>query len=127
MYCPKCGYQNNDNTDKCFQCSEIFPKEEKSEKVISVQCTPVKIETYLIHSILCTLFCCIPTGIAALFYSSKADSAAIKGNIAVAKIAAEKSKRWCLISFVLGIVGPIITIIILVIVFAILGISLANH
>jgi hypothetical protein len=55
-------------------------------------------------SIVATLFCCLPTGIAAIVYSSQARSKSQAGDTAGASEAARKAQMWLVISVVLGVV-----------------------
>lgn len=66
---------------------------------------------YMVWSILTTLLCCLPAGIAAIIYSSKVDKAWAQGNKAEAQKSSEQAKLWCLISFGGGIVIFIISFI----------------
>jgi len=63
----------------------------------------VDIPNYLWQSIVVTLFCCLPTGIAAIVYASKVNSLKMIGDIHGAKAASESAKTWCWVSFGLGL------------------------
>jgi hypothetical protein len=62
-------------------------------------------------SIAATLLCCLPTGIAAIVYSSQARSKSQAGDTAGASEAARKAQMWLIISVVLGLVGGFIYLI----------------
>ena len=64
---------------------------------------PVKVPNYLVHSILCTLCCCLPFGIVAIVYASKVDGLANMGNTAAALEASGKAKLWCWIGLGMGL------------------------
>jgi predicted secreted protein len=51
-------------------------------------------------SILATLFCCLPTGIAAIVYSAQANSKSQVGDTAGASQAAKNANIWLVISVV---------------------------
>jgi hypothetical protein len=68
------------------------------------QTPPPKIETYLVHSILVTLFCCLPLGIPAIVYAANANSKLGAGDTAGALRASQNAKTWCLISLVAGLI-----------------------
>ena len=61
------------------------------------------IPNYLWQSIVVTLFCCLPFGIAAIVFASKVDTLRASGNIAEATEASRKAKMWCWWSFGLGL------------------------
>lgn len=55
-------------------------------------------KTWLIESILVTLFCCLPFGIVALIYSSRVESRFFAGRIAEAQEASRSARTWVLVS-----------------------------
>ena len=61
------------------------------------------IPNYLVQSILITLCCCMPFGIAAIVYASKVEGLERMGDIAGAQVASAKAKMWCWIGFGIGI------------------------
>ena len=60
--------------------------------------------TYLVLSILCTLLCCLVTGIGAVVYSAQVSSKYYAGDIEGAKRASRRAEIWIIVSVVLGIV-----------------------
>lgn len=68
--------------------------------------TPPK--NWLVESILVTIFCCLPFGIAGIVYAAKVESKYYSGDVAGAQKAAEEAKKWTMISFVLGIISAVI-------------------
>jgi len=68
----------------------------------------VKIPNYLVQSILVTLCCCLPFGIAAIVFAAQVNSKIAAGDIAGAQESSRKAKMWCWISFGVGIVVNII-------------------
>ena len=67
---------------------------------------------YLVYSILCTLCCCLPTGIVALVYSSKVNDKLRRGDYEGAQAASRNARLWCWVSFGLGIPAMIVGVII---------------
>jgi|TARA_B100000959_G_C14848671_1_gene569148 hypothetical protein len=67
------------------------------------QVTSPRIPNYLVQSILVTLCCCMPFGIAAIVYASKVEGLERMGDIAGAQEASGKAKMWCWIGFGVGI------------------------
>jgi hypothetical protein len=68
-------------------------------------------KTWLVESILVTLFCCLPFGIAGIVNASKVESSFYAGNLAEANRRSAEAKKWTTIAFWLGIVGTIAYII----------------
>ena len=66
------------------------------------------VPNYLVQSIMVTLCCCMPFGIAAIVFAAKVDGLASSGRIAEAQEASRKAKMWCWIGFGLGIPGTIL-------------------
>ena len=73
MYCPKCGTQNDDNAFKCVQCGEVLQHIQQADAPVG------SVPNYLAHSILATLFCCMPFGIVSIVYAAQ-----VNGNLTVA-------------------------------------------
>ena len=63
------------------------------------------VPTYLVQSILATLFCCMPFGIVAIVYAAQVGSKLSIGDYNGAADASAKAKMWCMISFGLGLLG----------------------
>ncbi|KAJ8280622.1 hypothetical protein GJAV_G00057000 [Gymnothorax javanicus] len=75
--------------------------------------TPVS--THLVWSIITTLCCCLPIGIAAIVYSSKASGANSAGDVARAQEASRTAKILNIVGLVLGIIIIIIVIVLQVV------------
>jgi len=67
-----------------------------------------QIPNYLTQSILVTLLCCVPFGIAAIVNAAQVNSKLAAGDIAGAMQSSEKAKNWCWWSFGLGLAIGII-------------------
>lgn len=65
-------------------------------------------KTWLVESILATLFCCLPLGIVGIVNATSVESKFQAGDIQGATLASENAKKWTVISIVLGIVGGFI-------------------
>jgi hypothetical protein len=70
------------------------------------------IPNYLTQAILCTLFCCVPTGIVAIIYASQVNSRKQVGDFGGAAEASGKAQTWCWVSFGLGLIVIILNVII---------------
>lgn len=65
-------------------------------------------KTWLVESILATLFCCLPFGIVGIVYSVKVDSAYRAGDYDAARKASREAGTWTKVSFFIGLGGVII-------------------
>lgn len=70
-----------------------------------------KPDSYLVWSILSTVLCCMPFGIAAIVYSTKVDSLWNSGDELGAQDASKKAKMWMLIAVGCGVLAYIIIVI----------------
>ncbi|MGB4205819.1 MAG: CD225/dispanin family protein [Bacteroidales bacterium] len=68
-------------------------------------------KTWLVESILVTLFCCLPFGIVGIVYAAKVESRFYAGDIVGANRAAAEAKKWTTISFWIGIAAGLIYLI----------------
>ena len=66
---------------------------------------PGQVRNYLVPSILATLFCCLPGGIAAIVFSAQANSKLKVGDVAGAADASRKARLWLIVSVVVGLLG----------------------
>lgn len=64
---------------------------------------PVMPKTWLIESILVTLFCCLPFGIVGVVYAAGVDSKFSRGDYDGSAHASKEAGRWTQIGFFLGI------------------------
>lgn len=72
-------------------------------------------KTWLVESILVTLFCCLPFGIAGIVNAAKVESRFYAGDIGGANRSSEEAKKWTLVSVWLGLAVGAIYIIVVVI------------
>jgi hypothetical protein len=70
------------------------------------------IPNYLVQSIIATLCCCLPLGVVAIIFSAQVNSKLAAGDIAGAREASGKAKMFCWISFGIGILGILISLLI---------------
>ena len=83
--------------DRVPELMQLFPQHVSR----LVQCPP----TYLAWAVVLTLLCCLPAGIVAIVYSSNVESKYAQGDLAGAQRASQNAQIWCILSFVLGIIG----------------------
>lgn len=128
MKCPKCGWDNPDNTTKCNNCftdmapaapqqpqyTQQMPQQPYGQQPYApgaVQNVP----DYLIWSILATLFCCLIPGIAAIVKAASANGKKNAGDYYGAMQDANAAKTWLWWSFGLGLAGSLAYIAIFVV------------
>lgn len=68
----------------------------------------VQPKTWLVESILVTLFCCLPFGIVGIVNAAKVNSLYASGNIETAQQASATAAKWTKIGFIVGIVVIIV-------------------
>ena len=68
---------------------------------------PINGTPYLIFSILTTLCCCLPLGIAAIVFSSKINALQNSGDYAGAQSAAKKAKILCIVGAIGGLIASV--------------------
>lgn len=69
-----------------------------------------KVPNYLTASILMTIFCCLPFGIVAIIKSTQVNSRLLLGDYQGAVAASEQAKKWCWISFIVGLITTVLYI-----------------
>lgn len=138
MKCPKCGAENYDNAVYCTSCGEALqntqeqppqqpaypqqpqqggyqqPQQPAYQQPMYQQQPVPQVNNYLVWSILVTIFCCLPFGIAAIVFSSKVNTLLAQGNYAGAMDASKKAKTWCIV----GAIGFVVVLIFYIILFA---------
>lgn len=71
-------------------------------------------KSWLLESILVTLFCCLPFGIAGIVNASRVESRYYAGDIEGAMRASQEAGKWTKVAFWLGIVGVLLYVILAV-------------
>lgn len=61
------------------------------------------VPTYLPQAILSTIFCCQPVGIVAIVYAAQVNTKLQAGDYEGAITASDNAKKWCWITFAVGI------------------------
>ena len=75
-----------------------------------VMATGAAVPNYMVWAILVTIFCFLPTGIAAIVFASQVGTKLAAGDRAGAVESSNKAKMWCIISAVVGAVFVVIGI-----------------
>jgi hypothetical protein len=95
------------------------PSSEPSIPVASAASLPraptQAIPDYLPWSIAATLLCCLPAGIAAIYYSTKANSARTTGDFETARRQAQIARKWLIAAVVIGIVFTFVYLVIAIV------------
>jgi len=119
--CPDCGSNVSSEATTCPNCGKpLNSSSEKSNLESGDYGNPPK--TWLLESILATIFCCIPLGIVGIIYAARVESNWYAGRKELAINSSKNAKTWTLITFFTGL-----TIIILYLLFAVvIGISAAS-
>jgi interferon-induced transmembrane protein/zinc ribbon protein len=95
MYCTHCGTERADGATVCGKCGQ---------RVAFVP-PATEVPTYLVHSILVTLCCCLPLGVVAVIYAAQVNSKLAVGDVAGAQVASRRARTWVIVTFTLGIVS----------------------
>jgi hypothetical protein len=69
------------------------------------------VPNYLWQSIVCTLCCCLPFGVAAIVFAAQVNAKLGTGDVQGAMESSRKAKLWCWLSFGCGIVANTIFLI----------------
>ena len=64
--------------------------------------TGAAVDNYMVWAVLVTLFCFLPTGIAAIVFASQVSTKLAAGDYAGAMESSRKAKMWCIVSAVAG-------------------------
>jgi predicted secreted protein len=65
---------------------------------------PVNLQTYMVPAVLVTLFCFLPTGVAAIVYASQVTAKLNAGDVRGAEKASANARTWVIVSAVAGVV-----------------------
>ena len=68
-------------------------------------------KTWLVESILVTIFCCLPFGIVSIINAAQVDSKYNSGDIDDAQRSSDEAKRWLNYSIIAAVVGIVLYII----------------
>src|SRR5438128_1606783 len=129
--CPSCGAQNEPTAATCARCfaplsgaPQAPPPAPTQPVTYSPPPPPVpgmaapppvpsaaaSVPNYLVQSILVTIFCCLPLGVAAIIFAAQVNTKLQAGDYAGAVEASKKAKMFCWIAVGLGVVGILLYI-----------------
>lgn len=118
MFCPNCDSQVPNGAAFCEKCGVQFKASPVAKKR-----SPgggggsrggAAPPSYLVLSILATMFCCLPTGIVAIIKSTQVGGALARGDYNAAQDASSAAMKWCVISFVLAALYLVFSMIMIV-------------
>lgn len=119
-FCGNCGTQLNEGAKFCPKCGkaiDVAPQQQVYQQMANAYHTPqqppAQPSSYMVLSILTTLFCCLPTGIYAIIQSAKVDKLYMSGEYDEALRVAGEAKKWSIIGIVLAVIVWIIYIILI--------------
>lgn len=86
------------------------------ETTTQSQTTPAQMppKNWLVESILATIFCCLPFGVAGIVNAAKVDSLFRSGDTEGAMHASQQAGKWTKIAFIVGIVWIVIYAILMI-------------
>jgi hypothetical protein len=79
-----------------------------TQQPISPTGKPMRPKNWLVESILVTIFCCLPFGIAGIVFASQVNSRFDAGDYEGAMNASKDAGKWTKIGFFIGIAGVVI-------------------
>lgn len=106
MYCVQCGTNNEPGADFCVQCGARLNAVPVPQTPAVT--TPATIPNYMVQSILVTLCCCLPIGIACILKANKVDRLLAAHDYQGAMQASEENKKLLWIGFAAGVVVGIL-------------------
>jgi len=109
MFCPNCGAEVSEKALVCVKCGVGLNN--ATQRNVADQPQP---KTWLVESILVTIFCCLPFGIAGIVNATNVSSKFSAGDIEGAKRASEQAGKWTKWAFWSSIIGILIYIVAMV-------------
>lgn len=95
MFCSKCGMNNDDSGFMCARCGS--PLTGPAPAWAGSPGMP-KPDSFLVWSILATMFCCAIPGVVGIVYAAQVDNKWAMGDYAGAQAAASSAKTWTLVA-----------------------------
>lgn len=99
MFCPNCGSEVSEKAVICVKCGVALNNSVSTNTNGNAQ--P---KTWLVESILVTLFCCLPFGIAGIVNASNVSSKFASGDIDGANRASKQAGKWTKWGFISGLI-----------------------
>jgi len=124
MYCIQCGTNNNDQAIHCMQCGAFMnqqgiaptpPPYMPPMQPGFMQPPMAEVPSYMVQSILITLFCCLPLGIVGIFKAVEVNKKNAVRDYAGAMAASKANKTLLWVGFGVGLVVTLIYVIVAII------------
>jgi hypothetical protein len=112
VICIKCGIRLDAGTSSATQETPVQNQSSTDSDLFRYMTVP---KTWLAESILVTLFCCMPFGIAGIVNASKVESRFYSGDTVGSKRASDEAKKWTTLGFWIGLIISILYIIVVVV------------
>ncbi len=96
MFCSRCGHAVEDGAAVCPRCGSQMP---------GAQAGGEQVPSHLVLSILVTLFCCMPLGVAAIVYSAQVGGKQAAGDVEGARRSSRIARNLIIGSAVAGLVA----------------------
>lgn len=127
-FCTTCGQPVENGTRFCTNCGAPIAVEQPSyapqpqpqpqpqphpqpQQAYQQQPMGMKPKSFLVLSILATVFCCLPFGIIAIVQSAKVDNLWNAGQYVEAQTASRKARNWVIAAAAVGIVVSILYVV----------------
>jgi ribosomal protein L40E len=98
IFCTKCGTQNEAIASHCERCGTLLLRPQPSGIAAGAE-----VPNYLAQAILVTIFCCVPFGIPAIVFAAQVNGKLAAGDYEGAVETSKKAKKWCWVSFLVGL------------------------
>jgi hypothetical protein len=107
IFCTRCLTGNVDDATQCSGCGAGLPpagQTSSGDELRQPFRTGVIVPNHMLFAVLVTMFCFLPTGIAAIVSSARVNNKLAVGDIEGARRASKNAQMWCLISVGMGLV-----------------------
>ena len=109
--CPHCGAPTNTQQASAPQDNRGYQplqdntgyRPAQGQQPVGQPSNDVPPKTWLVESILATIFCCLPFGVVGIMYAAKVESNWASGSKELARSAARSAKNWTLASIFSGL------------------------
>ncbi|MDR2841274.1 MAG: CD225/dispanin family protein [Paludibacter sp.] len=118
-YCQNCGAEVADEAVVCVKCGCAV----NGAKATDASKPP---KTWLVQSILATIFCCLPLGIVGIINASKVESKFYAGEVDEANRLSAQAAKWTKWGFWIGLISYILGIAFNIVYALVFGNSLSN-
>jgi hypothetical protein len=103
MFCPNCGAEVSEKAVVCVKCGVGI-----NNSTFKTPMDESQPKTWLVESILVTLFCCLPFGIAGIVNAANVSAKYGAGDLEGSKRASKQAGKWTKWAFWLGLIGLIL-------------------